>query len=184
MGKNEQAKSKWGSHSTSGSLPCAQECLRHLVIESLQESVYFVGHLALVLFEIGFKPGYPSVLRCHEVRHQYFDIWLIVEILRIIIEGSYARMHNQQKLARDFSCNIECRGDDHKSHMKKRFCLLERVDDEQDELPSSVGLDFELDETTIGCTRNILGQRYYLDRFSEVSWVVPTFVLMEGDVLQ
>ncbi|GKA38728.1 hypothetical protein Tco_0731279 [Tanacetum coccineum] len=37
-------------------------------------------------------------------------------------------MRSRQKLAQDFPCNVECRGDHCKFHMKKRFCSLERVD--------------------------------------------------------
>nr|GEV09366.1 hypothetical protein [Tanacetum cinerariifolium] len=51
-------------------------------------------------------------------------------------------MHNQQKVARDFPFNIECRGNHHKSHMKKRFCLPEQMVLKEYELLSCVGLDF------------------------------------------
>nr|GEZ62870.1 hypothetical protein [Tanacetum cinerariifolium] len=46
----------------------------------------------------------------------------------------------------------------------------------------ALDLVFELDETTVGCTQDILGQRYFLNQFSEVPWVVPTFVVIEGEV--
>ncbi|GJT53802.1 hypothetical protein Tco_0988856 [Tanacetum coccineum] len=40
--------------------------------DGLQHCVNFVGHLILLLFEIGFKLGQSSVLRCHEVGYQSF----------------------------------------------------------------------------------------------------------------
>nr|GEW44259.1 hypothetical protein [Tanacetum cinerariifolium] len=61
------------------------------------------------------------------------------------------KMHTRQKLAQDLQCNIECHGDHYKFRMKKRFCWIGR-----DELPSYVGLIFELDETTVGCTQDIM----------------------------
>nr|GEV93505.1 hypothetical protein [Tanacetum cinerariifolium] len=42
-------------------------------------------------------------------------------------------------------------------------------------------LIFELDEATVRCTRDILRQRDYLDRLSEVLWVVLTFVVIEDE---
>nr|GEV97533.1 putative reverse transcriptase, RNA-dependent DNA polymerase [Tanacetum cinerariifolium] len=42
-------------------------------------------------------------------------------------EAEFRVMHNQHKFAWDFPCNIECCGDHQKSHMKKRFCPLERM---------------------------------------------------------
>ncbi|GJR46201.1 hypothetical protein Tco_1314304 [Tanacetum coccineum] len=39
----------------------------------------------------------------------------------------YTRTHNQQKLARDFPCNTECRGDHCRFRMKKRSCSLEQL---------------------------------------------------------
>nr|GEY22736.1 hypothetical protein [Tanacetum cinerariifolium] len=44
----------------------------------------------------------------------------------------------------------------------------------------ALDLILELDETTVRCTRDILRQIDCLDRFSEVPWVVPTFVVIEG----
>ncbi|GKB71875.1 hypothetical protein Tco_0933287 [Tanacetum coccineum] len=38
-------------------------------------------------------------------------------------------------------------------------------------------------KTAIGCTRDILRQSDCLDRLSEIPWVVPTFVVIEGEVL-
>ncbi|GKE96055.1 hypothetical protein Tco_1580910 [Tanacetum coccineum] len=35
----------------------------------------------------------------------------------------------------------------------------------------------------VGCTRDILRQSEYLIRLSEIPWVVPTFVVIEGEVL-
>ncbi|GJX69562.1 hypothetical protein Tco_0305289 [Tanacetum coccineum] len=52
------------------------------------KTVNFVGHLALLLFEIGFKLRQSSVLRCHDVGHQSFEIGLTVKILRIVVEGT------------------------------------------------------------------------------------------------
>ncbi|GKB79761.1 hypothetical protein Tco_0946656, partial [Tanacetum coccineum] len=52
---------------------------------------------------------------------------------------------------------------------------------EQDELSSCIGLDFKLHETMVGCTRDILRQRDCLDQFSEVSWVIRTFFVIEGE---
>nr|GFA44497.1 hypothetical protein [Tanacetum cinerariifolium] len=40
---------------------------------------------------------------------------------------------------------------------------------------------FELDEVAVGCTRDILRQIDCLDRLSEILWVVPTFVVVEGE---
>ncbi|GKB80467.1 hypothetical protein Tco_0947362 [Tanacetum coccineum] len=45
----------------------------------------------------------------------------------------------------------------------------------------ALDLIFEFDETTVGCTRDILRQRDCLDRLSDVPWVVPTFVVIEGE---
>ncbi|GKB22654.1 hypothetical protein Tco_0862055 [Tanacetum coccineum] len=56
--------------------------------DGLQHYVDFVGHLALLLFEIGFKLGQSSVLGCHEVGYQSFKILLIVKALRIVVEGT------------------------------------------------------------------------------------------------
>nr|GEV64858.1 hypothetical protein [Tanacetum cinerariifolium] len=43
----------------------------------------------------------------------------------------------------------------------------------------ALDLIFELDETAIGCTRDILTQRDCLDWLSEIPWVVPTFVVID-----
>nr|GEW45730.1 hypothetical protein [Tanacetum cinerariifolium] len=62
--------------------------------------------------------------------------------------------------------SIECRRDYYKSHMKK------------------LSRDFlKLDETMDECTRDILRKRDFFDRFREVSWVIPTFVVIEGENL-
>nr|GEX68048.1 integrase, catalytic region, zinc finger, CCHC-type, peptidase aspartic, catalytic [Tanacetum cinerariifolium] len=45
----------------------------------------------------------------------------------------------------------------------------------------ALDLIFELDEMMVGCTRDILRQRDFLDRFSEISWVIPTFIVIEGE---
>nr|GEW91333.1 hypothetical protein [Tanacetum cinerariifolium] len=42
-------------------------------------------------------------------------------------------------------------------------------------------LIFELDETTVEFTQDILRQRDCLDRLSKIPWVVPTFVVIEGE---
>ena len=47
----------------------------------------------------------------------------------------------------------------------------------------ALDLIFELDEATVGCTRDILRQRDCLERFGEIPWVIPTFVFIEGEVL-
>nr|GEW73266.1 Gag-Pol polyprotein [Tanacetum cinerariifolium] len=48
-------------------------------------------------------------------------------------------------------------------------------------LHQALDLIFELDETTVGCTRDILRQRDCLDQLSEVPLVVPTFVVIKGE---
>ncbi|GJW50564.1 hypothetical protein Tco_0091915 [Tanacetum coccineum] len=40
-----------------------------------------------------------------------------------------------------------------------------------------------LNETTVGCTRDIVRQRDCLDRFSEVSWVIPALAVIESEIL-
>nr|GEZ34960.1 MAK10-like protein [Tanacetum cinerariifolium] len=42
---------------------------------------------------------------------------------------------------------------------------------EQDELPSNVELILELDEVAVGCTRDILGKRDFLNRLSAILWL-------------
>nr|GEV97178.1 retrovirus-related Pol polyprotein from transposon TNT 1-94 [Tanacetum cinerariifolium] len=44
----------------------------------------------------------------------------------------------------------------------------------------ALDLIFKLDETTVGCTRDILRQKDCLDWLSEVPLVIPTFVVIEG----
>nr|GEZ81743.1 hypothetical protein [Tanacetum cinerariifolium] len=44
----------------------------------------------------------------------------------------------------------------------------------------ALDLILELDETTVGCTRDIFRQMDCLNRLSEVPWVVPAFVIIEG----
>ncbi|GJX58636.1 hypothetical protein Tco_0290026 [Tanacetum coccineum] len=46
----------------------------------------------------------------------------------------------------------------------------------------ALDLIFELDEGVVGCTRDISRQSDYLDRLSEIPWVVPTFVVIEGEI--
>ncbi|GJX31847.1 hypothetical protein Tco_0241702 [Tanacetum coccineum] len=46
----------------------------------------------------------------------------------------------------------------------------------------ALDLIFELDEAAVGCTRDILRERDCLDRLSEILWVVPTFVVIEGEI--
>nr|GEX57076.1 exopolygalacturonase-like [Tanacetum cinerariifolium] len=43
--------------------------------------------------------------------------------------------------------------------------------------------NLELNETTVGCTRDILRQRDCLDRFSKVSWIIPTLMVTERKIL-
>nr|GEZ12233.1 hypothetical protein [Tanacetum cinerariifolium] len=45
----------------------------------------------------------------------------------------------------------------------------------------ALNLILKLDEAAIGCTRDILRQRDFLDRLSEIPWVVPTFVVIKGE---
>ncbi|GKC40130.1 hypothetical protein Tco_1052514 [Tanacetum coccineum] len=45
----------------------------------------------------------------------------------------------------------------------------------------ALDLIFKLDETTVGCTQDILRQRDRLNRFSKVSWVIPAFIVLEGE---
>nr|GEZ61882.1 hypothetical protein [Tanacetum cinerariifolium] len=45
----------------------------------------------------------------------------------------------------------------------------------------ALDLIFELDEAAIGCTRDILRQSNFLDRLREIHWVVPAFVVIEGE---
>ncbi|GJT81442.1 hypothetical protein Tco_1055784 [Tanacetum coccineum] len=51
-----------------------------------------------------------------------------------------------------------------------------------DEFPQELDLIFELDEAAVGCTRDILRQSDCLDRLSEIPWVVPNFIVIEGEV--
>ncbi|GJV72289.1 hypothetical protein Tco_1492284 [Tanacetum coccineum] len=43
----------------------------------------------------------------------------------------------------------------------------------------ALDLIFELDEAAVRCTRDILRQSDCLDWFSEIPWVIPTFVVIE-----
>nr|GEW15946.1 Gag-Pol polyprotein [Tanacetum cinerariifolium] len=128
-----------------GDLDEIDKCSRYSIGDGFQHYVDFVGHLALLLFEIDFKLGQSGVLRCNEVGHQSFEILLIVNILRIFVEGKVwdqaigsepvrwvrktilrilglstpkARMHISQRLILDFPCSIECHGDYYRSHIK------------------------------------------------------------------
>nr|GEW37767.1 reverse transcriptase domain-containing protein [Tanacetum cinerariifolium] len=51
-------------------------------------------------------------------------------------------------------------------------------------LHQALNLILELDEATIRCTRDILRQRDCLDQFREIPSVVPTFVVIEGEVIK
>ncbi|GJU11583.1 hypothetical protein Tco_1133979 [Tanacetum coccineum] len=46
----------------------------------------------------------------------------------------------------------------------------------------ALDLIFKLDEAVVGCTRDILRQSDCFDRLSEIPWVVPTFVVIEGEI--
>ncbi|GKF61219.1 hypothetical protein Tco_0181273, partial [Tanacetum coccineum] len=46
----------------------------------------------------------------------------------------------------------------------------------------ALDLIFELDEMAVGCTWDILRQSDCLDRLSEIPWVVPTFIVIEGEI--
>ncbi|GKB10540.1 hypothetical protein Tco_0844463, partial [Tanacetum coccineum] len=60
----------WVEHCGSSVWRCSCDS----ICDGFQHCVNFVGHLALLLFEIGFKLGKSSVLKCHEVGHQSFKI--------------------------------------------------------------------------------------------------------------
>nr|GEU52520.1 reverse transcriptase domain-containing protein [Tanacetum cinerariifolium] len=60
---------------------------------------------------------------------------------------------------------------------------LERLHRSNVSFHQALDLIFELDAASIECTRVILSQRDFLDRLSEIPWVVPTFVFIEGEVL-
>nr|GEV64716.1 hypothetical protein [Tanacetum cinerariifolium] len=55
------------------------------------------------------------------------------------------------------------------------------VASEQVNFHQEMDLIFELNEVAAGCTKDILRPRDCLDRLSEISWVVPTFVVIEGE---
>nr|GEY12546.1 ribonuclease H-like domain-containing protein [Tanacetum cinerariifolium] len=46
----------------------------------------------------------------------------------------------------------------------------------------TLDLIFELDEASVGCTWDILRHRDSLDRFSGISWVTPTFIVIESEI--
>ncbi|GKA73350.1 hypothetical protein Tco_0779652 [Tanacetum coccineum] len=103
----------------------ARQRARYSIGDGLQHSVDFVGHLALLLFEIGFKLRSSSVLRCHELENQSFYIRLVVKILRTVVEGT---VRDQTIMLEPVSPRV--------------FCSGLKVVSEQDELPSSIGLEF------------------------------------------
>nr|GEZ62423.1 hypothetical protein [Tanacetum cinerariifolium] len=45
----------------------------------------------------------------------------------------------------------------------------------------ALDLFFELNETTIRCTWDILRQKDFLDRLSKIPWVIPTFIVIESE---
>ncbi|GKE57712.1 hypothetical protein Tco_1496897 [Tanacetum coccineum] len=46
----------------------------------------------------------------------------------------------------------------------------------------ALNLILELDEAAVGCTKDILRQRDCRDWLSEIPWVVPTFVVIKGEI--
>nr|GFA34888.1 hypothetical protein [Tanacetum cinerariifolium] len=106
------------------------KCSRHSIGDGLQDCVNFAGHLTLLLLEIVFKIRQPSILRCHEVGHQSFKIQLVVEVLRIVEGAVRDRTVGLEPVSpRLFCSGLEV------YHFPLAFS-------EQDELPSSVRLDF------------------------------------------
>ncbi|GJV30679.1 hypothetical protein Tco_1387127 [Tanacetum coccineum] len=67
------------------------------------------------------------------------------------------------------------------SRMKKIFFHLNMLLRSKMSFHQALDFIFELDETTVGCTRDIVRQRDCLDRLCEVPWIVPTFVVIEGE---
>ena len=58
-------------------------------VKGFQQVVYFVGHLALTLVELGFKPSNTSFLRFHKLRHQSFKIiGTTISVRRIVVEST------------------------------------------------------------------------------------------------
>nr|GFB65090.1 hypothetical protein [Tanacetum cinerariifolium] len=45
----------------------------------------------------------------------------------------------------------------------------------------ALNLIFELDEAAVRCTQDILRQRDCRYQLSEIPWVIPTFVVIEGE---
>nr|GEV71777.1 hypothetical protein [Tanacetum cinerariifolium] len=80
--------------------------IRPHISDGLQNYVNFIGHLALLLLEIGFKLRQSSVLRCHKVRHQSFEIRLIIKTLRIVVEGAVREQTVRLKRLRFFDASI------------------------------------------------------------------------------
>nr|GEU83968.1 hypothetical protein [Tanacetum cinerariifolium] len=62
-----------------------------------------------------------------------------------------------------------------------RYKNQERLFSSKISFHQALDLIFKLDEATVGCTQDILRQRDSLDQFSEVPWVVPIFVVIEGE---
>ncbi|GKA21043.1 hypothetical protein Tco_0701032 [Tanacetum coccineum] len=46
----------------------------------------------------------------------------------------------------------------------------------------ALDLIFKLNRAVVGCTQDILRLRDCLDRLIEIPWVVPTFVVIEGEI--
>ncbi|GKF22849.1 hypothetical protein Tco_0075171, partial [Tanacetum coccineum] len=141
-------------------------CSRHSIIDGLQDSVDFVGHLALLLFEIGFKLRQSSVLRCHEVRNQSFEIRLIVEVLRIVVEGA---VQDRTVGLKPVSPILFC-SDLKVCHFPPALSICEdALLRSKMSFHQALDLIFELDEATVGCTWDILRQRDCLDWLSELN---------------
>nr|GEX25007.1 hypothetical protein [Tanacetum cinerariifolium] len=104
------SRQNWGS-TQFWVLNCiARQHARYSIDDGLQHSVDFVGHLALLLFEIDFKLGYSSILRFHEFRNQSFHIRLVVKILRTVVEGTVVL--EQDELSSSVGLEFRVRLDD------------------------------------------------------------------------
>nr|GEZ04654.1 hypothetical protein [Tanacetum cinerariifolium] len=87
---------------------------------------------------------------------------------------------NQQNLARDFPCNIECHGENFAQ--RSNFVYLDRFGLGEMSFYHTLDLISELDETTVGCSRDSIRHRDSLEWFSEVYWFFLTFFVIEGEV--
>nr|GEV56761.1 hypothetical protein [Tanacetum cinerariifolium] len=93
-------------------------------------------------------------------------------------DGNPARANVKQALGRTLRNVVE--GADHDRTVGLELVRLYRINVG---FYQALDLMFELDEAAIGCTRDILRQRDYLDRLREIYWVIPIFIIIEGEVL-